>query len=59
MLGTCGEYVVASTNKTDNIVSLIETQEIGYGQTTVSMCKNSGATFTLKKTAIKRVRIVL
>lgn len=53
MLGVCGELTVANSDLTTNIVGLIEAQEIGYGQTTLSMLKNSGRTFAIKKAGIR------
>jgi hypothetical protein len=31
MLGTCGEYIVGSTNTTDNIINNIKEYELGLG----------------------------
>jgi hypothetical protein len=35
MLGTCGEYIVESTNTTDNVVEKIREYEVGLGLNTV------------------------
>lgn len=47
MLGTCGEYIVASTNTTDNIVDLIKQNEVDLG------FKYLPNPFILKKIGIK------
>jgi hypothetical protein len=35
MLGTCGEYIVESTNTTDNVVEKIREYEVGLGFATI------------------------
>lgn len=47
MLGTCGEYIVESTNTTDNVVEKIREYEVGLGFNTIP------SPFIIKKIGIK------
>ena len=48
MLGTCNEFIVASTNVTDNIIDAIKEQELNLGRNLAS-----SSTFVIKKIGIK------
>jgi hypothetical protein len=48
MLGTCGEYIVTSTNDTDNLVDIIQKHELTLGVNPVWLYP-----FSIKKIGIK------